>query len=55
MTPMREAESGRIVTLDALRGIALFGILFVNLFSFGSGHLHPAPSSRRLSTFQHEQ
>ncbi len=33
---MREAESGRIVTLDALRGIALFGILFVNLFSFGA-------------------
>ena len=33
---MREAESGRIVTLDAVRGIALFGILFVNLFSFGA-------------------
>ena len=36
MSYKTDATSDRLPVLDVMRGIALFGILYVNLFSFGA-------------------
>ena len=36
MSYKTDATSDRLLVLDVMRGIALFGILYVNLFSFGA-------------------
>lgn len=40
-------QSQRLLSLDALRGVALFGILFVNLFSFGADSIAWTTSADR--------
>ncbi|MBT4987088.1 MAG: hypothetical protein HOM87_04705, partial [Proteobacteria bacterium] len=36
MSHKTDATPDRLLVLDVMRGIALFGILYVNLFSFGA-------------------